>query len=58
MWVTKNKYAYPTKAHAPRQSLSSCFVLQSNNHGEVVAKYVGKETNIYLNTSIGFLRYL
>jgi len=52
MWVTPNKYAYQPKAHAPRQSLSSYFVLKSNNHGEVVAKYVGKETNIYLNTSI------
>ena len=38
--------------HTPRQSLSSYFVLKSNNHGEVVVKYVGKETNIFLNTSI------
>ena len=52
MWVTPNKYAYQPKAHAPQQSLSSCFVLKSNNRGEVVAKYVGKETNVYLNTSI------
>ena len=52
MWVTPNKYAYQPKVHAPRQSLSSCFVLKSNNRGEVVAKYVVKETNIYLNTSI------
>ena len=52
MCITKNKYAYQPKVHAPRQSLSSCFVLISNNLGEVFAKYVGKETNIYLNTSI------
>ena len=52
IWATPNKYAYQPKAHAPRQSLSSCFVLKSNNHGEVVAKYVGKETNTYKNASI------
>ena len=47
-----NKYAYQPKNHAPRQSLTSCFVLKNNNSGEVIAKYVGKETNVYLNTSI------
>ena len=52
MCGTLNKYAYQPKAHAPQQNLTSCFVLKSNNRGEVVAKYVGKETNIYLNTSI------
>ena len=51
MWVTNDKYAYQPKSLAPRQSLSFCFVLKSNNRGEVVGKYVGKETNIYLNTS-------
>ena len=50
-WATKNKYAYQPKTYAPRQSLTSCFVLR-NNSGEVVAKYIGKETNIYRNTSI------
>ena len=52
MWGTMNKYAYQPKAHAPRQSLTSCFVLKKNNSGKVFAKYVGKETNSYLNTSI------
>ena len=51
-WVTPNKYAYQPRAQAPQQSLSSCFVLKSHNRGEVVAKYVVKETNIYKNTSI------
>ena len=52
IWATPNKYAYQPTVHAPRQSLSSCFVLKSDNHGEIVTKYVGKETNIYKNTSI------
>ena len=52
VWATKNKYAYQPKTYAPRQSLTSCFVLRNNNSGKVVAKYVGKETNIYRNTSI------
>jgi len=52
IWGTPNKYAYQPKVHAPLQSLSLCFVLKSNNRGEVVAKYVGKETNVYKNTSI------
>jgi hypothetical protein len=47
-----NKYAYQPKAHAPQQSLTSCFVLKKNSSGEVIAKYVGKKTNAYLNTSI------
>ena len=47
MWGTMNKYAYQPKAHAPRQSLTSCFVLKNNNSGKVVAKYVGKETNVH-----------
>ena len=47
-----NKYAYQPKAHAPQQSLTSCFVLKKNSSGEVIAKYVGKATNAYLNTSI------
>ena len=51
VWATKNKYAYQSKTYAPRQSLTSCFVLR-NNRGKVVAKYVEKETNIYRNTSI------
>ena len=52
VWATKNKYAYQPKTYAPRQSLTSCFVLRDNSSGKVVAKYVGKETNIYRNTSI------
>ena len=48
----KNKYAYQPKVNAPQQSLSCCYVLKCNNFGEVVAKYVGKETNIYVNTTI------
>ena len=52
VWATKNKYAYQPKTFAPQQSLTSCFVLKSNNSGKVVAKYVEKETNIYRNTSI------
>jgi hypothetical protein len=52
MWVNPNKYAYQPKDRAPRKSLSSCFVLKCNNSGKVVAKYVGKETNIYKNASI------
>jgi len=58
MWGTKNKYAYQPKTHAPRQSLISCFVLKNNNSREVVAKYVGKETNIYRNTSIWVPKFL
>ena len=58
MWGTMNKYAYQPKAHAPRQSLTSCFVLKNNNSGKVVAKYVGKETNVYVNTSICVLKIL
>ena len=52
IWGTMNKYAFQLKAHAPRQSLTSCFVLKNNSSGNVVAKYVGKETNVYRNTSI------
>ena len=52
IWGTMNKYAYQSKTHAPRQSLTSCFVLKNNSSGQVVVKYVGKETNIYRNTSI------
>jgi hypothetical protein len=47
-----NKYAYQPKAQPLQQSLTSCFVLRSNNSEKVVAKYVGKETNVYKNTSI------
>ena len=47
MWGTKNKYAYQLKTHAPRQSLTSCFVLKNNSSGQVVAKYVRKKTNIF-----------
>jgi hypothetical protein len=52
IWGNPNKYAYQPKAHAPRQSLSSCFVLKNNSKGEVIAKYVGNNRNVYLNTSI------
>ena len=58
IWGTMNKYAYQPKAHAPRQSLTSCFVLKNNSSGKVVAKYVGKETNIYRNTSILVPKFL
>ena len=52
VWATKNKYAYQLKTYAPRQSLTSYFVLKNNSSGKVVAKYVGKKTNIYRNISI------
>jgi hypothetical protein len=52
IWGNPNKYAYQLKAHAPRQSLSSCFVLKNNSKGEVITKYVGEYANIYINTSI------
>jgi hypothetical protein len=52
VWGTMNKYAYQPKAQPLRQSLTSCFVLRSNNSEKVVAKYFGKETNVYKNTSI------
>ena len=52
VWATKNKYAYQPKTYAPRQSLTSCFVLRNNSSGKLVAKYIRKETNIYRNTSI------
>ena len=58
MWATKNKYVYQLKTYAPRQSLTSCFVLKSNISGKVVAKYVRKETNIYKNTSIWIPMFL
>ena len=58
MWGNKNKYAYQPKIYAPQQSLTSCFVLKSNSSGKVVAKYVGKETNIYMNTSIWVPKFL
>jgi hypothetical protein len=47
-----NKYAYRPKAQPLQQSLTLCFVLRSNNSEKVVAKYIGKETNVYKNTSI------
>jgi hypothetical protein len=56
IWGNPNKYVCQSKAHAPQQSLSSCFVLKNNSKGEVIAKYVGKDANIYLNTSTRFLR--
>ena len=52
IWGTKNKYSYQPKAHAPQQSLTSCFVLKNNSSGQVVAKYIEKEINVYRNTSI------
>ena len=58
VWATKNKYAYQPKTYAPRQSLTSCFVLKNNSSGKVVAKYVGKETNIYRNISIWVPKFL
>ena len=58
MWGNKNKYAYQPKIYAPRQNLTSCFVLKSNSSGKVIAKYVGKETNIYMNTFIWVPKFL
>jgi hypothetical protein len=52
IWGTPNKYVHQPKAQVPRQSLSSCFVLKNNSKGEVIAKYVGNNRNVYLNTSI------
>jgi hypothetical protein len=52
IWGNPNKYSYQPKPHAPRQSLSACFVLKNNSKGEVFAKYVGSGKNVYLNTSI------
>jgi hypothetical protein len=52
IWGNPNKHAYQSKARAPLRSLSSCFVLKNNSKGEVIAKYVGKDANVYLNTSI------
>ena len=58
MWGNKNKYAYQPKTYAPRQSLTSCFVLKNNSSGKVVAKYIGKETNIYRNTFVSVPKIL
>jgi hypothetical protein len=58
VWGTMNKYAYQPKHQPTRQSLTSCFVLKNNNSGKVVAKYVGKEANIYRNTSIWVPKFL
>jgi hypothetical protein len=58
IWGTKNKCAYQPKSYAPRQSLTTCFVLKNNNSGQVVAKYVGEETNIYRNSSIWVPKFL
>ena len=58
MWDNPNKYAYQPKANASRQSMSSYFVFKNNNKGEVFAKYIGKGTNVYLNTSIWVLKVL
>ena len=58
MWGNKNKYADQPKIYAPRQSLTSCFVLKNNSSGKVVAKYIGKETNIYRNTFVSVPKIL
>ena len=58
IWGTPNKYSYQPKALAQRQSLSSCFVLKNNGNGAVVAKYIGSDRNIYLNTSILVPKFL
>jgi hypothetical protein len=52
IWATPKKYSYQLKAQVPEQSLSSYFVLKNNSKGEVIAKYVGNNKNIYHNTSI------
>jgi hypothetical protein len=40
IWSNPNKYSYQPKSHAPRQSLTSCFVLKNNSKGDVFAKYL------------------
>jgi hypothetical protein len=52
IWATPKKYSYQPKAYAPRQSLSSCFMLKNNSKSEVIAKYIGNDRNVYLNTFI------
>jgi hypothetical protein len=58
VWGTMNKHAYQPKAQPLRQSLTSCFVLRNNSSEKVVVKYVGKEDNIYRNTSIWVPKFL
>ena len=58
IWGTPNKFSHQSIASAQRQSLSSYFVLKSNNNGVVVAKYIGSDRNIYLNTSIWVPKFL
>jgi hypothetical protein len=48
----RNKYAHKPKTHAPQESMSSNYVLRRNNHGKVVATYVGNEPNIYVKRSL------
>jgi hypothetical protein len=58
VWDTMNKYAYQPKAQPLCQSLTSCFVLRSNNSRKVVTKYVGQEINVYKDTSIWVPKFL
>ena len=58
VWATKNKHAYQPKTYAPRQNLTSCFVLRNNSSGKVVAKYIRMEINVYRNTSICVPKFL
>jgi len=52
IWGAPSKLSYQPKAQIFRQSLNSSFVLRNNSKGEVIAKYIGKDRNIYLHTSI------
>ena len=58
IWGTPNKFSHQPRASAQRQSLSSCFVLKNNSNGAVVAKYIGSDRNIYLNSSIWVPKFL
>jgi hypothetical protein len=55
---TKNKFAYKPKSQSPRQSLTSCIVLRSNNSGKVVTKLIGHESNVYKHASIWVPKFL
>jgi hypothetical protein len=52
VWGTSSKFKYQPKAQVFQQSLNSSFVLKNNSKGEVIAKYIGKDRNVYLHTSI------
>jgi hypothetical protein len=49
---TPKKSFYQPKAKTQSPIVNTSFVLKNNSKGEVIAKYVGKGRNVYLNTSI------